>query len=166
MHYAILTEGCEREVEIEVEEVRSGQFVLHVDGRKLEVEAHELDAGQLRLCFGGLTFVVELDGERAWVGDGCVRGEVVDLRALALRRAKHAAEEAGGSVAITSPMAGKVAAVLVAEGQEVAEGEGLLVIEAMKMENELRAPRPGVVRNLTGKLGCAVDLGATLCRVE
>lgn len=164
MHYALLTAGIEHE--IEVEEVRPGTFVLHIDGRRLELDAHELSPGQLRLRFEGLSFVVELDGERAWVGDACLQGEVVDLRALALRRAKKAAEGAGGSVAITSPMAGKVAAVLVAEGQEVAEGDGLLVIEAMKMENELRAPRPGVVRNLTGKLGHAVDLGATLCRVE
>ena len=164
MHYAILTPGQEQEVE--VREVAPGQFEVVIDGRRLDVTAHEFAEGQLRLAFGGLTFHVELDGERAWVGDGCLQGEVVDLRALALRRAKQAAEEDGGSVAITSPMAGKVAAVLVAEGQRVAAGDALVVIEAMKMENELRAPRPGVVRELTGQLGSAVDLGATLCRVE
>lgn len=164
MHYAVLTDDHEHEVV--VEETRFGHYAVTIDGRRLEVEAAELAQGQLRLRLGDLHFVVELDGERAWVGDGCLRGEVVDLRALALRRAQTLAQEEGGSVAITAPMAGKVAAILVAEGQEVAEGDGLLVIEAMKMENELRAPRPGTVRGLISELGGAVDLGATLCRVE
>lgn len=164
MHYAVLT--ADNEHEVAVDECRPNVFSIALDGRTYEVEAHELADGQMQLRFGGRQFTVELDALRAWVGDGFVEGEVVDLRALALRRAQQAARDEDGSVEVTAPMAGKVAAVLVAEGQEVQQGDGLLVIEAMKMENELRAPKPGVVRGLSSRQGSVVDLGATLCRVE
>ena len=63
-------------------------------------------------------------------------------------------------------MPGKVVKVLVEEGQTVEQDEGLVVIEAMKMENELRAPRGGVVRDLAIEEGQALEGGVALCRIE
>ena len=71
-----------------------------------------------------------------------------------------------GPAVISSPMPGKVVAVLVEEGQEVEEGQGLVVVEAMKMENELQSPRAGVVKGLSAEEGVAVDGGASLCTIE
>jgi biotin carboxyl carrier protein len=63
-------------------------------------------------------------------------------------------------------MPGKVVRVLVGLGDEVKENQGLVVVEAMKMENELRAPRPGVVAAVHVAVGQAVDKGAPLVTVE
>lgn len=63
-------------------------------------------------------------------------------------------------------MPGKIVRVLARDGQEVAEGTGLLVMEAMKMENEIRSPRAGIVRGVSVREGQAVETGATLCVLE
>jgi biotin carboxyl carrier protein len=75
-----------------------------------------------------------------------------------------AARRAGadGPVLLTAPMPGRVVRVLAAEEQEVDAGQGLVVIEAMKMENELKAPRKGRVSEVTVQEGQAVDAGALL----
>ncbi|MCW5962823.1 MAG: biotin/lipoyl-binding protein [Bryobacterales bacterium] len=71
-----------------------------------------------------------------------------------------------GPAKVLSKMPGRVVKVLVAEGDVVAEGQGLLVLEAMKMQNEIGAPGAGVVRGLAVKEGDVVAAGAPLCRVE
>jgi biotin carboxyl carrier protein len=63
-------------------------------------------------------------------------------------------------------MPGKVVRVLVTVGQNVQAGEGIVVVEAMKMENELRAPRGGVVREIAARPGLSVELGAVLAVVD
>ena len=73
---------------------------------------------------------------------------------------------AGGPARIAAPMPGKLIRILVDEGAEVAAGDGLVVIEAMKMENELRAPRGGKVKQVAVQEGQAVEAGALLVVVE
>ena len=59
-----------------------------------------------------------------------------------------------------------VVALLVDEGQQVSAGDGLVVVEAMKMENELKAPKDGIVRHITCREGHSVEAGAALCVVD
>jgi biotin carboxyl carrier protein len=92
--------------------------------------------------------------------------EVVDLRTMRLRKAAEVTGGLAGPAQVSAPMPGKVVDILVEEGQEVQEGEGLLVVEAMKMENELKSPKTGVVRRLTATLGAAVESGVVLCVIE
>ncbi len=75
-------------------------------------------------------------------------------------------DAAAGPVRIESPMAGRVAKVLVAPGDEVVARQGLVIVEAMKMENELRAPRAGTVREVHAREGGSVDVGAVLVVIE
>ena len=67
---------------------------------------------------------------------------------------------------ITSPINGKIVQILSTEGQKVQEGELLLVLEAMKMENEIRAPLSGVLKSIRNEVGLTVEKGEVLAEVE
>lgn len=169
MHYVAIVNGSERNIEI----VEAGpeRYRLTMDGRSMEVDARALNETTLSLLLDDHAYNIESERTPDGVQNLLVRGEVVsvevlDLRKVRLRKVQESAAGDGGPIQITSPMPGKVVAVLVKEGQDVAEGQGLVVVEAMKMENELRAPRAGVVKSLLAKEGAAVDGGAVLCVVE
>jgi len=89
--------------------------------------------------------------------------ELLDARA-ALRKAAHHGQ--AGTVELRAPMPGKVVKVLVAEGTAVELNQGLLVIEAMKMQNEIKSPKQGVVRQLAAMEGAALNAGDLLAIVE
>nr|WP_305034252.1 DUF2118 domain-containing protein [Myxococcus sp. CA005] len=93
------------------------------------------------------------------------RIDVADERRLRLRAA-NAAFSVEGKQLVTAPMPGKVVKVLVKVGDEVKEGQGLVVVEAMKMENELKSPKAGKVTELFAKEGTAVENNAKLVMVE
>jgi biotin carboxyl carrier protein len=85
------------------------------------------------------------------------------------RRTGHGAEagaHAHGEIAIVAPMPGRVVRVLVAAGDSVSARQGIVVVEAMKMENELRAPRAGRVKDVTAAPGMSVDAGRVLAVIE
>ena len=84
------------------------------------------------------------------------------------RRSAHSEAEGHGhgQVTITAPMPGRVVRVLVAPGDEVAARQGVVVVEAMKMENELRAPRAGRVKEVSVAAGASVEAGRVLAVIE
>jgi biotin carboxyl carrier protein len=90
-------------------------------------------------------------------------GEVIDPRSWRGRR--HTGAEAEGRQQIVAPMPGKVVRVLVRAGEKVEVGQGLLVIEAMKMQNEIRSPKGGMVERVLVGGGQAVNAGQVLCVV-
>ncbi len=98
------------------------------------------------------------DGDVAWVA---FRGETWRVGKAAARAARAAEEEH----ALTAPMPGRIAAVLVAEGQAVEKGEVLVILEAMKMEHAVKAPRAGAVSRLSAEAGKMVGLGDVLLDV-
>ena len=92
-----------------------------------------------------------------------LRGGAVDVVLQEARGdVRAAARRASGPFRLVSPMPGRVVRVLAAAGADVAAGQGLVVVEAMKMENELRAPRAGRVAEVAVREGQAVDAGALL----
>ena len=137
--------------------------------RILEVDAVHLQAGSLSLLANGRSgrCDVETDAEgrfRVLLGDEVHAFELLDDR-------KHRMHKAGGKFSlegpqrIDAPMPGKIVRVLVKEGDAVEDGQGLIVVEAMKMENELRSPKAGVVRELHAQEGQPVEAGAKLAVV-
>jgi biotin carboxyl carrier protein len=90
--------------------------------------------------------------------------EVVDPRTWSGRR--HGGVEAEGRQQIMAPMPGKVVRVLVKAGDAVEAGQGLLVVEAMKMQNEIRSPKRGTVERVLASEGQAVNAGEVLCIVS
>jgi biotin carboxyl carrier protein len=91
-----------------------------------------------------------------------VNGQVIVVSYANGRSRGGGHEAADGPVRIASPMPGRVVKVLVAPGDAVAARQGVAIVEAMKMENELRAPRAGTVREVTAREGSSVDAGTVL----
>ncbi len=83
--------------------------------------------------------------------------QVEDARLKELRELAGAKREEFGDVKITAPMPGLVVDVVVEKGQRISTGDGVVILEAMKMENEIRTPSPGIVENIRVSAGQAVD---------
>ena len=119
-----------------------------IGGQSYEVHVTPTHDEQIKLQSGPHEFTAELRDPRAWQGR------------------RHGALEAEGRQQIAAPMPGKVIRVLVNAGDEVEAGQGLLVVEAMKMQNEIRSPKKGKVERLQVKEGQAVNAGEVLCVVS
>jgi biotin carboxyl carrier protein len=148
-------------------EVRGGdgRYRVLVDGEPLEVELGRAPHGFAPLRIGTTSRDVGLEpcpgGYRVVLGGSSVTVELAE----AARGDGQPARHESGPVRLTAPMPGRVVRVLSAVGADVAAGQGLVVIEAMKMENELRAPRAGRVSELRVSEGQAVEAGALLAVV-
>ena len=162
MKYYVRVNGREHEVEL-LE--RLGETSVLVDGEPLDVEYHDADLlGQVLVLAEGRSFGVSVEGDAQKVGV-TIAGHFYDVAIEDEReRAAHAAarEAAKGGGVVVSVMPGVVVEVLVEEGQSVAEGEPLLILEAMKMQNEIAAPADGLVAKLHVTAGRAVASGERL----
>jgi biotin carboxyl carrier protein len=103
-------------------------------------------------------------GTFVWVGSSSYVAEVRDPRSLRARK-KKAGDESGPRKLVAS-MPGKVIRVLVSEKEEVEAGQGIVVVEAMKMQNEIKSPKKGIVRKLVAAEGANVNAGDVLAIVE
>ena len=102
------------------------------------------------------------------VEEGTTAGVVQAPAAAAPKAAPKAAAPAGaqGSVVVTAPMPGKILAVKANAGQAVKKGDVIMVLEAMKMENDIVAPQDGTVASINAAAGDAVEAGATLATLN
>ena len=92
-----------------------------------------------------------------------------EVHAANVRRHRKAGDigaAADGVVRITAPIPGRISRILVASGDRISRGDGIVVVEAMKMENELRAPRDGVIGSIEVEQGQGVEGGALLATIE
>jgi biotin carboxyl carrier protein len=160
----VTAEGRERTVVVDGPGP-DGRFEVAIDGVVHQVDAAALRAGTWSLIVGGRSFVVDLDRRRggiaASVGAGEVMLQVEDALHKRLASAAGTRAPARGE-AIRAPIAGKVVKVIVAVGDQVVPGSAVIVLEAMKMENELAAERGGTVTAIHRVAGQAVDTGDLL----
>ncbi len=101
-----------------------------------------------------------------WVDGYRFQAEALDERTRSIRDITAASAKPSGPVPVTAPMPGLIVRVNVAVGDSVSLGQGLVVMEAMKMENELRASAAGVVRMIHAAVGSAVEKGAVLVELS
>ena len=166
MKYIVDLGGERHEVEVD------GPTVGH-GGERFSARLEEIEGTPIRLVAIGETvhrvvvrrgagrgsFTLSVDGHR-------FSGEALDERTRAIRDITAKASEASGPAPLVAPMPGLIVRVNVAHGDAVQPGHGLVVIEAMKMENELRAPGAGTVKAIHVASGQAVEKGALLIEFE
>jgi biotin carboxyl carrier protein len=131
----------------DVAETAPNTFSVLLAGQSHEISVTSSADGKLSLQSGRFEFTAEVIDPRSWRGR------------------RHGGVEAEGRQQVVAPMPGKVMRVLVGAGERVEADQGLLVVEAMKMQNEIRSPKSGTVERVQVKEGQAVNAGEVLCIV-
>jgi biotin carboxyl carrier protein len=132
--------------EANVESPEPGVYSVLLDGRSYDAFVEDTPTG-LVVTIEGHRFELEVRDPRRW-------------------SRKSAGAGAGAVQSIVSPMPGKVVRVLAAPGDEVVAGQGIVVVEAMKMQNELKSNRTGRVLSVPAKEGATVNAGELLATIE
>lgn len=147
----VLASIDERQYEVSVREVSQGVYVLINDGHVHEcrVERESTIKGAFRIHLRNSTYTLTL----------------ADPRTLQIAN-RTSARAVDGAAEITSPMAGRIVRVLVELGAQVNAGDGIVVVEAMKMQNELKSPCDGVVRKIRAVPGATTNAGEVLAIIE
>jgi pyruvate carboxylase subunit B len=164
MKYYTRVDNTEYEVEI------NGESIL-LNGEPVNVDLMRSGAAELySVLFGGRSYEMLVNSDRFNYTIN-VRGvqfqvQVEDERARRMNRARRLPALPDGELAITAPIPGLVVRVLVAVGDVIEEGQPVVLLEAMKMENELRAMRGGVVKSVLVSSGQRVDQNAPLLVLE
>jgi biotin carboxyl carrier protein len=164
MTYEIAIDGRNHRLDLEQVE---GRWSCRLDGREVEVDALLARPDVISLRIGNKAYEVKCErvgsDTHIWVGSVRFAAEVRDPRSL---RWRVRAVDEHGPKKLTAPMPGKIVRVLVTEGAEVEAGAGILVVEAMKMQNEVKSPKKGTVQKILVREGAAVNAGEVLAIVE
>jgi pyruvate carboxylase subunit B len=146
---------------------------VSLDGESVRAHVEDLSGTPIQLVAIGNAVhrVVARRGDARGQYDVAVDGfrfsvEALDERARVIRELSGASTRPAGPAHLAAPMPGMIVRVSVVEGDQVRAGQGLVVMEAMKMENELRAATAGVVRRVMVSAGNAVEKGTLLLEME
>lgn len=160
--------GEKHEIEISRE---GGSVFAQVDGHRYELEASEPEPGVYLFKNDGKIFEASVSppsnpSEPNFVSIGDTRFEIRLFDPKRLRGASVGDVHAGGLAEIKTAMPGKVVRVLAVAGTEVGKGDGVVVVEAMKMQNELKSPKSGTVKEIRVAEGETVSAGDILATIE
>ena len=134
-------------VEADIVEVAPHTYSILLGGKSHELRVSPLPDGSLKILSTQAEFLAQVIDPREW-------------------RGRHGAAEVEGRQQIVAPMPGKIVRILVKAGDTVELGQGLIVVEAMKMQNEIRSPKSGAVEKIIAKEGDAVNAGDVLLWVD
>ncbi len=152
---------------LELERSDNG-WQCRLDGREIQMDAVLARRDVLSVLINGKAFEVKREQTATdlhlWVGGARYAAELRDPRSLRSRRASAGDDK--GPKKLIAPMPGKVVRVLLREREEVQAGQGILVMEAMKMQNEIKSPKTGIVQKIVAGEGSAVNAGDVLAVVE
>jgi len=155
-----------RDYRVELEQTEKGSWAGRVNGDRVAVNAANTASGVLSMLIGGESYEIVANPSQQQIAIGGVRYsvEVRDPRSWRTRRARAGAQD--GAKKIVAPMPGKVVRVIAQPGTAVEQGSGVIVIEAMKMQNELKSPKKGRVAKVLVGEGAAVNAGDVLAVIE
>jgi len=166
MTYDVIVDGKTHRLELTRGETT---WLCKVDDEMFEVDAALTARDVMSVLVGDDAFEVKrersLQGElHLVIGSARYAVDVQDPRSLRTRRAAGGGE--AGPQKITAPMPGKIVRVMVAVGDKVKAGQGVIVMEAMKMQNEMKSPKDGKVQKILTSEGSTVNPGDTLAVIE
>jgi len=165
--YDVLIDGVRRSVELTRPADEPSRLTTMIDGRRVEADAVQISPGVYSILLDGRSFEVHVEAATDHLllhtAGHDFRVEIVDPRFW--RRGRGGRIGLEGRQQVSAPMAGKVVRVLVAPGQHVEAGQGLFVVEAMKMQNEIGSPKTGTVERLLAEEGQPVEAGEVLAVV-
>jgi biotin carboxyl carrier protein len=170
MKFEVQLEGpCGKKTRVVELERNAGSWRVTLDGQPVDADAVEITPHTLSILLNGQSHEIRITPASAGklklqTGTQEFTAEVIDPRSWSGRRHGHV--EAEGRQPIVAPMPGKVVRLLVKAGDHVEAGQGLLVVEAMKMQNEIRSTKSGTVERLLAKEGQPVTAGEILAWVE
>jgi biotin carboxyl carrier protein len=152
----------------DVEFTREGERLCwRLDGRAMDVDAREVEAGAYSILLHGKAYEVRVEpvpeGLCIQAGGQEFRATIVDLREWQGRRGHTV--EVEGRLQILAPMSGKIVRMLVKQGQTIQAGQGVVVVEAMKMQNEVKSRKTGTVERVMVVEGKTVNAGEVLAVV-
>lgn len=147
---------------------KDGKYSVKLGDRQYQVDSQPISENCLSLLVDGRAYTVFIaeDQGKKYIS---LQGEQFCIEeAKAETEARSLAESATlkGVPTISSPMPGKIVKILVGEGNRVKKGQGLVIVEAMKMENEIRSPSGGVVKKINFKEGDLVDAAVPIIELE
>jgi biotin carboxyl carrier protein len=163
------TQIADREHDLSLN-LADGHITAEIDGRRYEIDVRELPDGVCLLINGSKVYRCRVNSKRdsgkfeVVVGGGTYDIKIIDPKRL--RCGQNVAGHGHGAAEIVSPMPGKVVRVLVEPGAAVEIGAGIMVVEAMKMQNEMKAPKAGVVASINAEAGATVNAGDVLAVIE
>jgi biotin carboxyl carrier protein len=167
MQYELTINGTRRTAKFTPLREGKSHVTFNVNGRAVDADTVPISADAFSILIGGRSFQVTVEETPAGLlvraGGREFKVEILDPRSW--RRGRGTGIELEGRQQLIAPMPGKIVRVLVAPGQQVQAGQGLLVIEAMKMQNEVRSPKSGTVEKLVGE-GRTVNAGEVLAIVS
>jgi biotin carboxyl carrier protein len=152
----------------EVEIRRDGDKVFAtIDGRSYELEASEPEPNIFLLKHEGRIYEVHVSpGQPSQIRIGSNEFEISIYDQKRLRGSGADHEHGEGLAEIRTAMPGKVVRILVETGTEVKKGDGIIVVEAMKMQNEMKSPKDGIVKEIRASEGITVNAGDILAIIE
>ncbi len=160
--------GNEHEISLDFD---NGTALAEVGSRRYEIEIRELADGQYLLVDGSRIYRCRVEPQRESQNsfEVVLRGQARDITIIdpkRLRSTHSAGAHQAGAAQIVSPMPGKIVRVLVEVGAQVEAGTGIIVVEAMKMQNEMKAPKAGLVVSINAEEGATVSAGDVLAVIE
>jgi biotin carboxyl carrier protein len=165
MVYDVTIDG--KDYRLELARAETG-WQCRLDGRELQVDAVLTQRDVLSVLIGGKAYEIKREHTATdmhlWVGSVRYLTELRDLRSLRGRKGARADEK--GPKKLLAPMPGKVVRILIGEQHAVEAGQSVLVVEAMKMQNEIKSPKKGTVQKIVAGEGANVNAGDVLAIVE
>ena len=166
MTYDILINGTRRSVEVTAPFAEGSRVIAVIDGRSVMADSLSISPGVYSMLLDGRSLDVTVEeatnGLLVRINGREFKLEITDPRAW--RRGRGGSIELAGRQQIAAPMPGKIVRVVGAMGREGEAGQGLMVIDAMKMQNEIRSPKSGTVEKIVRE-GQTVNAGEILAVV-
>lgn len=154
-----------REYKLSIKERQKNDILVDLSGKTYEVAVEVLNSDEILLIIDGKIYNAIICASNSSFRV-CVNGQSFDIEKKSVSQILGGMHNQRQKRDVKTSMPGKIVTVFIAEGENVEEGQAVLILEAMKMQNEIRSPQKGKVTKIIPKAGDSVETGALLFSVE